>query len=51
MDGKTRIGGIAGKMKKRVWLRMGNIIVIVPWAFQDDKADILGGAKVRKLNG
>jgi translation initiation factor 1A len=41
MDGKTRMGMIPGKMKKRVWLRIGDVIVIVPWAFQDNKADIL----------
>ncbi|MGP8012327.1 MAG: translation initiation factor IF-1A, partial [Halobacteriota archaeon] len=23
MDGKTRMGGIRGKMKRRVWLRAG----------------------------
>ncbi|HYA33176.1 MAG TPA: hypothetical protein VEG65_04150 [Candidatus Bathyarchaeia archaeon] len=26
-DGKIRIGGIRGKMKKRVWLRVGDIII------------------------
>jgi translation initiation factor 1A len=41
MDGKTRMGRIPGKMKKRVWLREGDVVVIVPWAFQDEKADIV----------
>jgi translation initiation factor 1A len=41
MDGKTRMGRIRGKMKKRVWLRVGGVIVMVPWSFQDDKADIV----------
>ena len=40
MDGKTRMGRIRCKMKKRVWLRVGDVIVMVPWSFQDDKADI-----------
>jgi len=40
MDGKTRMGRILGKMKKRVWLRVGDVIVMVPWTFDDDKADI-----------
>ena len=51
MDGKTRTGSIAGKMKKQVWLRIGDIIVIVSCAFQDDKQTSYGGTKVRKLNG
>ena len=41
MDGKTRIGRIPGKMKKRVWLRVGDIILIRPWSFQDEKADVV----------
>jgi translation initiation factor 1A len=41
VDGKTRMGRIAGKMKKRVWLRVGDVIIMVPWTFQDDKADIV----------
>ncbi|MDD1725726.1 MAG: translation initiation factor eIF-1A [Euryarchaeota archaeon] len=40
VDGKTRMGRIRGKMKKRVWLRLGDVVVRVPWAFQD-KADIV----------
>lgn len=41
IDGKTRMGRIPGKMKKRVWLRAGDVVVLVLWAFQDDKADIV----------
>ena len=41
MDGKTRMGRIRGKMKKRVWLRVGDVIVMIPWSVQDDKADIV----------
>jgi translation initiation factor 1A len=39
VDDKTRMGRIRTKMKKRVWLRVGDVIVMVPWSFQDDKAD------------
>ncbi|HYC20907.1 MAG TPA: translation initiation factor IF-1 [Candidatus Bathyarchaeia archaeon] len=35
------MGRIRGKMKKRVWLRVGDVIVMVPSSFQDDKADIV----------
>ena len=41
-DGKSRIGRIPGKMKKRMWIREGDLLIIRPWEFQeDDKADIL----------
>lgn len=39
-DGITRLGRIKGKMKKRAWIREDDIIIIVPWSFQDDKCDI-----------
>ena len=41
LDGKTRLGRIPGKMKKRIWIRRGDIVIIVPWEFQDDKADVI----------
>lgn len=41
MDGKTRMGRIPGKMKKRIWVREGDLVIAVPWSFQDEKADIV----------
>ncbi|MCX6693163.1 MAG: translation initiation factor eIF-1A [Methanomicrobiales archaeon] len=40
-DGVTRLGRIKGKIKKRVWIREGDILIVVPWSFQDEKADII----------
>ncbi|TAJ45844.1 translation initiation factor eIF-1A [Methanofollis fontis] len=40
-DGVTRIGRIKGKIKKRVWIREGDVLIVVPWDFQDDKCDII----------
>jgi translation initiation factor 1A len=40
-DGKSRLGRIPGKLKKRMWIREGDLVVIRPWEFQDEKADIL----------
>jgi len=39
-DGVTRTGRIKGKIKKRVWIREGDLLIVTPWAFQDDKCDI-----------
>lgn len=33
-DGKHRIGRIRGKIKKRVWIRKGDLVVINPWEFE-----------------
>lgn len=41
LDGKTRLGRIPGKMKKRIWIRKGDVVIIVPWDFQDGKSDVI----------
>lgn len=40
-DGVTRIGRIKGKIKKRLWIREGDLLIVVPWDFQDEKCDII----------
>ncbi|MFH1234858.1 MAG: translation initiation factor eIF-1A [Candidatus Diapherotrites archaeon] len=48
-DGMERSCRITGKMRKRVWMREGDLIIIKVWDFQPIKADIvwryLGGQK------
>ena len=39
-DGKTRMARIPGKMRRRQWVREGDLIIIWPWDFQDSKADV-----------
>lgn len=40
-DGKHRMGRIPGKIKKRMWIREGDLVIVQPWEFQDEKANIL----------
>jgi len=41
-DGVTRRGRIRGKLKRRVWIRDNDIVIIAPWEFgQADRGDIL----------
>ncbi len=40
-DGRSRLGRIPGKIKKRMWIREGDLLILRPWEFQDDKADII----------
>ena len=40
-DGQSRLGRIRGKLKKRMWIREGDLLIIRPWEFQDEKADIV----------
>ena len=41
MDGITRTGRIPGRMRKRIWIRQDDIVIVAPWDFQDAKADIV----------
>ena len=40
-DGVTRLGRIKGTMKKRIWIREGDTLIVAPWSFQDEKCDII----------
>ena len=33
-DGYERVCRIRGKMKRRVWIRVGDIVLVSPWDFQ-----------------
>ena len=45
-DGKHRIGRIRGKIKKRVWIRKGDLIVINPWEFETETPDKMGKCEI-----
>lgn len=36
-DGHERLCRIRGKMKRRVWIRQGDVVLVSPWDFQFDK--------------
>jgi translation initiation factor 1A len=38
-DGKERVCRIRGKLKRRVWVREGDIVLVSPWDFQSDTRD------------
>ena len=41
-DGHERICRIRGKMKRRVWVRQGDIVLVSPWDFQSDsRGDVI----------
>jgi translation initiation factor 1A len=40
-DGVTRLGHIRGKMRKKVWITAGDIILAAKRDFQDEKVDIV----------
>ena len=40
-DGKVRTFRIRGKIKRRMWIRENDLVLLAPWDFQSDKADII----------
>jgi translation initiation factor 1A len=40
-DSKIRVCRISGKIKRRMWIRANDIVLVAPWDFQSDKADIV----------
>jgi translation initiation factor 1A len=40
-DGVERTARIPGRMRKRIWIREDDVVLIEPWDWQDEKADIV----------
>ena len=42
LDGKTRNCRVPGRLKRRLWLREGDIVLVEPWEHQaDTKGDVI----------
>lgn len=42
LDGKTRVCRIPGRLKRRLWVRERDIVLVEPWEFEGDtKGDII----------
>ncbi len=56
-DGHERVCRIRGKMKRKVWIRIGDVVLVSPWDFQSDtRGDIIwrytkGQAEMLRKNG
>jgi translation initiation factor 1A len=41
-DGNTRICRIPGRLRKRVWIRVGDLVLIEPWTAQsNERGDVI----------
>ena len=40
-DGKVRLSRIRGKLKRRMWIREGDTVLLAPWDFNNDRADVV----------
>jgi translation initiation factor 1A len=50
-DGHERLCRIRGKMKRRMWIRVGDIVLISPWDFQaDERGDLIWRYKKNQVD-
>jgi len=40
-DGKTRRCRVRGKLRRRIWVRVNDTVLVEPWGFQGDHGEIL----------
>lgn len=42
LDGKTRVCRIPGRLKRKLWVREGDIVIVEPWEYGgDEKGDVV----------
>ena len=40
-DGKTRMCRIPGRLKRRLWVRENDVVLIQPWEYDKEKGDVI----------
>jgi translation initiation factor 1A len=51
LDSKTRICRIPGRLKRRLWVREGDVLLIEPWEFGGDKkGDVIFKYRPNQVN-
>lgn len=41
LDGKKRNSRVPGRLKRKLWLRPGDVVIVEPWELDFDKGDII----------
>lgn len=41
LDGKTRNCRVPGRLKRKLWLRPGDVVMIEPWELDKNKGDVI----------
>lgn len=51
LDGKTRICRIPGRLKRRLWVKEGDIVLVEPWEYGgDEKGDIIYKYRLNQID-
>ena len=49
-DNMVRRCRIRGKLKRRVWIRENDVVVVSPWEFDDSRGDIMWKYTIPQIN-
>ncbi|MFC2154488.1 translation initiation factor eIF-1A [Candidatus Altiarchaeota archaeon] len=50
-DGNVRLCRIPGKIRRRIWIKEGNIVLVEPWSVQgNERGDILWRYTIQQAN-
>ena len=49
LDGKTRNCRVPGRLKRRLWLRPDDVVIIEPWELDDTRGDIIFKYKLNQI--
>src|SRR3989338_3271487 len=41
LDGKSRNCRVPGRLKRELWLRPGDVVIVEPWELDKEKADVI----------
>jgi len=41
LDGKERTCRIPGRLKRKLWVREGDVVLVEPWEYDNEKGDIV----------
>lgn len=41
LDGKQRNCRVPGRLKRALWLRPGDVVIVEPWEFDKERADVI----------
>ena len=41
LDGKSRNCRVPGRLRRRMWLRPNDVVIVQPWEFDNKKGDII----------
>ncbi|MDP2908502.1 MAG: translation initiation factor eIF-1A [Nanoarchaeota archaeon] len=49
LDGKERNCRIPGRLKRKLWVREGDIVLVEPWEYNNEKGDIVHKYRISQV--